>query len=54
MRGSAGYNEIAFLTQVGYERFHTTVYSASITRSIFSLALARCADISLRNLLLES
>jgi hypothetical protein len=54
LRGSAGITQIRFLTQRGYERFHTRTYSASITRSIFSLAAARSAEISLRNLLFES
>ena len=54
LRGSLGMSWIQFLTQRGYERFHTNTYSASITRSIFSLAMARSADISLRNLLFES
>ena len=51
LRASAGITQIRFLTQRGYERFHTRTYSASITRSIFSLAFARSADISLQNLL---
>ena len=54
LRGSAGITQFRFLTQRGYERFHTRTYSAAITRSIFSLAFARSAEISLRNLLLES
>jgi hypothetical protein len=54
LRASAGITQIRFLTQRGYERFHTRTYSAAITRSIFSLAVARSADISLRNLLFES
>jgi hypothetical protein len=54
LRGSAGVNQIRFLTLRGYERFHTTNYSLSITRSIFTLVAARTADISLRNLLFES
>ena len=54
LRASAGLTQIRFLTLRGYERFHTWTYSASVTRSIFSLAFARSADISLRNLLTES
>ena len=54
IRASGAMTQIRFLTQRGYERFHTMNYSVSITRSIFSLALARSADISLRNLLFES
>lgn len=51
IRGSAGINEFDYLTSRGRERFHTRTYSASVTRSIFSLMASRNATVSLRNLL---
>ena len=51
LRGSAGINEFEYLTLRGRERFHTRTYSATISRSIFSLTASRNANVSLRNLL---
>jgi hypothetical protein len=54
LRASAGINDFEYLTLRGREHFRTRTYSATISRSIFSLTVSRNADISLRNLLQDS